>query len=125
MPNESSDLRIQVEAYKGLYGYYPKLVIADEIYATNENRKYCKEHEIKLTAKPKGRSKKLSPYEKSKRRKEAKRRNRIEGKIGQTKNGYKLNMIKAKLEESSESWIGIILFVANLINFAQFNNFVL
>jgi hypothetical protein len=55
--NESSDLIKQVEAYKDLYGYYPELVQIDKIYATNKNRKWCKERGIRLTAIPKGRKK--------------------------------------------------------------------
>lgn len=40
--NESKDLIIQTEVYKSLYGYYPELILADKIYATNGNRSWCK-----------------------------------------------------------------------------------
>jgi hypothetical protein len=36
--NESKDLQKQAETYKLLLGYYPELIQADKIYATNENR---------------------------------------------------------------------------------------
>jgi len=121
--NESKDLIRQAEAYKSLYGYYPELILADKIYATNENRRWCKENGIRLSATPKGRPKKQSAYQKSKRKKEYGRRNQIEGKIGQSKQGYRLNQIKAKLKNTSESWIGITIFVANLVKFAQLHNF--
>jgi transposase, IS5 family len=121
--NESKDLIIQAEAYKSLYGYYPELILADKIYATNQNRKWCKENDIRLSATPKGRAKKQSAYQKAKRRKEYGRRNQIEGKIGQSKQGYGLNQIKAKLKNTAETWIGMIIFVANLVKFAQLHNF--
>ena len=121
--NESVDLKIQAEAYKTLYGYYPELILADKIYATNENRTWCKDNNIRLSATPKGKPKKLSPYQKAKRKKEYGRRNQIEGKIGQVKQGYGLNQIKAKLKNTSETWIGLTLFVANIMKFAELNNF--
>ena len=52
--NESEDLVKQAQAYKLLFGYYPELIQADKIYATNYNRKWCKENGIRLTASPKG-----------------------------------------------------------------------
>lgn len=121
--NECHDLKRQAEAYKSLYGYYPELILIDKIYATNENRIWCKEKGIRLSATPKGRPKKQSAYQKSKSRKEYGRRNQIEGKIGQTKQGYGLNRIKAKLKNTSETWIGLTLFIANLVKFAQLHNF--
>jgi hypothetical protein len=121
--NESKDLKIQAEAYRTLYGYYPEIILADKIYATNHNRTWCKNNGIRLSANPKGKPKKVSAYQKAKSKKEFKRRNQIEGKIGQTKQGYNLNQIKAKLKSTSESWIGLIIFVANIIKFAELNNF--
>ena len=47
--------------------------------------------------------------------------NHIEGKFGQAKQGYRLNEVKAKLKNTSESWIGVIIFVLNVIKLAQIN----
>lgn len=121
--NESADLTMQAEAYRSLYGYYPELILTDKIYTTNQNRKWCKDRNIRLSATPLGRPPKLSAYQKAKRKKEFARRNQIEGKIGQAKQGYKLNQIKAKLKGTSESWIGMTLFVANIVKFAEIHNF--
>jgi hypothetical protein len=41
-------------------------------------------------------------------------RNHVEGKFGQGKNGYELNEVRAKRQDTSESWISAILFVMNL-----------
>lgn len=117
--NESADLIPHVLAYKKLYGYFPELVQVDKIYGTNANRKWCKENNIRMTVVPKGKPKELSPYEKRKRKKELSERNQIEGKIGQAKQGYGLNDVKAKLPSTSNSWIGLTLFITNIIHFAK------
>lgn len=119
--NEKSDLKIQVEAYKSIHGHYPELVQADRIYATIENRGWLKERGIRITAKPLGRKPNVeeSYYNKRKKKNETNERNHIEGKFGQGKNGYNLNKIRARLRSTSESWIGAIVFVMNIIKFSQ------
>ena len=42
-------------------------------------------------------------------------RNPIEGKFGQAKTAYGMNRIKARLKQTSESWIATIILVLNLI----------
>jgi len=119
--HESQDLEQQAENYKTLLGYYPEIIMADKLYATNANRKWCKEKGIRLTATPKGKQKKKTAYQKRKERKEYARRNHIEGRIGNAKQAYNLNQIKAKLKSTSESWIAATIFVMNLAQFAQNN----
>ena len=68
---------------------------------------------IKLKAKPLGRPKAVDvehvrPGE----------RNPIEGKFGQAKRAYGLNRIKARLQQTSESWIATIILVLNLVKLA-------
>ena len=46
-------------------------------------------------------------------------RNPIEGKFVQAKVAYGLDNIKAKLKETSESWIATIILVLNLVNFTR------
>ena len=121
--NESADLIPHLEAYKELYGYYPELVQVDKIYGTNKNRKWCRMNSIRMTVKPKGKPKEMTKYQKRKHKKELSERNEVEGKIGQAKQGYRLNQVKAKLRETSETWIGLTLFITNLVQFAQLNGF--
>ena len=52
--NESGDLKAQVEEFKNSTSYYPESVHADQIYRTRENRKFCQEKAIKISAPPKG-----------------------------------------------------------------------
>ena len=124
--NESGDLIMQVESYKDLHGYYPELILVDKIYATRKNRSWLKERGIRITAVPLGRKNKKEPetyYQKTKRKKEARERNQIEGKFGQGKNGYNLNQIRAKLAKTSESWVACIFFVMNLIHYEKLSLF--
>ena len=121
--NESTDLTEQVESYRKRNGCYPKTVIADNIYGNQKNREYMNIKGIQFSGKPLGRPKKETEEnkeqlykEKERRKKQYRERIPIEGKFGQGKNGYRLNYIRAKLPETSESWIGCIFFVMNLTN---------
>lgn len=114
--NEGTCLKETVEKYKTRFGYYPKEVLVDQIYCNRENRQYLKEKNIILKGKQLGRPKKdqassnlVSPGE----------RNPIEGKFGQAKVGYGMNLIRAKLKNTSESWVASIILVLNLVNLTR------
>lgn len=117
--NECGDLQSQVEAYKSIHDYYPEVVQADKIYFTKENRKFLEERNIRFTGVPLGRpsKEKESYYQKKKKKKESNRRNQVEGKFGQGKNAYNLNKIRARLKETSESWVCEIFFAMNVIHY--------
>lgn len=116
--NEGSELQAQAETYRLLTGRYPELIQCDKIYHTNANRTWCRDRKIRMTAAPKGPKKKLSAYQKRKQRAEHAERNHIEGRIGNAKQALSLNQIKAKLQNTSETWIAATLFVLNLSAFA-------
>lgn len=119
--NESMDMVLQVETFKKTYGHWPELLLADRIYLNRENRKWLKERNIRIVGKPLGRPPKqqLNAYQKRKLKKERNRRNLIEGKFGQAKNAYGLNNIQAKRSDTSQSWIGAIFFVMNLVSLTK------
>jgi IS5 family transposase len=123
--HEGTDLIGQIEEYYKIHGHYPDLAQVDKAYSTRANRKWLKEKGIRITAPPLGRKPKqeTNQYQKAKRKKEAAERNHIEAKFGQGKNGYNLNKIRAKLMETSESWISCIFFVMNLINYQKKSSF--
>lgn len=110
--NEGSHMMEYVEKYHQRFGCYPRELLADQIYCTRINRAALKEKGIKLLAKPLGRPSAVqvhvSPGE----------RNPIEGKFGQAKTAYGLNRIKARLRDTSESWIASIILVLNLVKLA-------
>jgi len=108
--NEGTRLISTVENYKRRFGCYPQKVFADKIYCNRDNRAKLKERKIILVAKPLGRpslavDNHIRPGE----------RNPIEGKVGQAKTAYGMNRIKARLSDTSESWIASIVLVLNLI----------
>jgi hypothetical protein len=120
--NESTDLEQQVENFKTVYGCYPRVLLGDKIYLTRENRMFLKDKGIEIIGKPLGRpveTTKETPSQKYRKKKKAAQRNHIEGKFGQGKRGYGLNNIKARLIETSESWINAIIFVMNLTKLLQ------
>lgn len=112
--NEGSHLKDYVEEYRSRFGFYPAKVLADKLYCTRENRKWLKEKNIKLAAKPLGRPS-AKAVENHVRPGE---RNPIEGKFGQAKNGYGMNRIRARLKNTSQPWIASIILVLNLVKLA-------
>lgn len=119
--NEGICLIEQLERYKKLNGHYPEVVLTDQIYLNRENRKFLKDNNIRHTGKPLGRRPKedLNRYQKEKLKKERGERNHIEGKFGQGKAKYGLNNIKARLADTSKSWIAAIMFVMNVLKLAK------
>jgi transposase, IS5 family len=111
--NEGTHMMDYVEKYKNRFGYYPEEILADQIYCNRENRRQLKEIGIKLLAKPLGR-----PSAVKKKHVRPGERNPIEGKFGQAKTAYGLDNIKARLKQTSESWIACIFMVLNLVKLA-------
>lgn len=115
--NEGTQLIKYVQQYKTRFGYYPKEILADQIYCNRENRKQLKELNIKLLAKPLGRPS-IGAIKEYVRPGE---RNPIEGKFGQGKSAYGLGKIKARLKDTSQSWIASIILILNLVKLAGSN----
>ena len=120
--HEGNDLPNIVESYKARYGFYPEVVMVDTLYGTRANRKYLKDRGIRYGGKPLGRPKKETTDNKVELAKAKKQRTQdyrqripIEGKFGQGKNGYGLNLIKAKLALTSEAWVRSIFLVMNIV----------
>lgn len=119
--NESGDLEGQIESYRARYGFYPESAHADKIYRTRDNRRYCKEHGIRLSGPALGRPKQLTESNKEElqaikrqQRQDEIDRIAVEGKFGQGKRRFTLNRIMAKLAETSEAVIMVSFIVMNL-----------
>ncbi len=48
----NSEFEAVIEKYKKRYGFYPERVLADKIYRSRDNRKFCKEHGIRISGPP-------------------------------------------------------------------------
>jgi len=115
--NESIDLKGQIEEYKSKYGFYPSTVSADQIYGTHENRQHMKSVGINFTGVSLGRPKQLTDELKARlKEKKKKRRERVkvEGKFGEGKRKYQLDLIMAKRSDTGISWIGSVFFVMDI-----------
>lgn len=113
--NEGTDLIKAAANYKLTYGHYPAKIIADRKYCTRDNRNWCKQNGIHLSGKPLGRPPASSSQQKRELKKDASERNAVEGKFGQGKRKYGMDYIFAKLKNTSQSWIGAIVFVLNVV----------
>ncbi|MDP2366120.1 MAG: IS5 family transposase [Ignavibacteria bacterium] len=118
--NEGSYVIHSVDHYKKTFGYYPEVVIGDQIFITRANRKALEELGIRLSGKSLGRkTEEKQKEEKKKMLQEQKQRVRIEGKFGQGKNAYELNKIRMRKSSTSESMVSMIFFVMNIIRYAK------
>jgi len=113
--NEEALLIPGIEEYRERYGHYPEAVLVDKIYRNRENRRFCKEHGIRISGPRLGRP----PKETDKavilqERADASGRNAIEGKFGEGKVGYGLGRVMACLKSSSETVISMSIFCMNI-----------
>ena len=99
-----------VELYVKRFGHYPERILADKIYRTRKNRKYCKDHGIRIQ----GLRHSKDPEKQKKEYKETGERNIVEGKFGNGKRALGLGRIMAKLEETTENMITMDMFILNM-----------
>ena len=95
-------------------------ISADQIYATNRNRKYCTSRHITTNFSRKGRAGKHEEHRKIIARELNKERaSRMEGSFGTEKEHYSLQKIKARTEENEVLWIFFGVHTANAIRIAK------
>jgi hypothetical protein len=95
-------------------------ISADDIYATNANRKWCTAQNITTNFKRKGRAGKHEEHRQiiaAELRKE--RATRMEGSFGTEKQHYSLDKIKAKTEQNEILWIFFGVHMANAVRIAK------
>lgn len=119
--NESTTLEQVIENYKDKFIKYPDYVSMDQIYGTRDNRDYLKDKGIPSSVTPLGRKKKHETYDKERRWRKTKQkeRNRIEGAIGHVKTKYSLGEVRAKLPETEYSWLRLALLSHNVVSAAK------
>ena len=113
--NEGASLQEATERYKECTGYYPKRILADQIYRTRENRKYCKEHGIRLSGPKLGRpSITIAQTDKKQEYQDNTDRIEIEHTFSLCKRCYGMGLIVTKLKETQLTSIALSVFVTNL-----------
>ena len=118
--NESTCLQDAVNAYYERTGYYPKRVLADQIYRTRDNRAFCQKHGIRLSGPKLGRpSKTTTKTEKKIEYQDNTDRIEVERRFSLTKRCYGMDKIMTKLEETQLTSIALSVFVANIVRMQQ------
>ena len=113
--SEAKYLKASVEEYKRIFGFYPKVIIGDRAYTTNENRNYCKSKGIRLSGPKRGRKTvEVKEAERKQLYQDGCERNAIEGHFGNGKRKYGLALIMAKLPNTTLTAISFGFFVTNM-----------
>ena len=115
--NEGEDLQTSIYNYYMRYGYYPDRVFIDKIYATKTNLEFLKSMHIQFTRLPLGKAKEEYIKAQKKLLKGLGIRNEVEGRFGLDKRKYGMDLIKARTDITSVSWIEARNFIANFMNF--------
>jgi len=111
---EAQYLRRSAEEYRRIFGFYPKTIIGDRIYGNRDNRDYCKSKGIRLSGPGLGRKRAgVKETEKEQIYRDSCKRNAIEGDYGTEKRKYRMDRIKAKLDDTTLTAISIGNFVKN------------
>jgi hypothetical protein len=117
--NEGSRLIESVRYSRTLFGKITH-ISADDIYASNANRKWCTNQEITTNFKRKGRPGKHEEHRQimaAELRKE--RATRMEGSFGTEKQHYSLDKIKARIKQNEILWIFFGVHTANAVRIAK------
>ncbi len=118
--NESSDLPIQMELYKKRFGILPREIQADKLYLGKENRKYIKDCHVDCYNRPLGRPpKECNDGHAEDKKRAIGERNEIEATFGTSKRVYRANDIRAKLDDTADTWIGACFFAKNVMKFLR------
>lgn len=112
--NESGCLQGAVERFRERTGHYPVRVLADQIYRTRENRRYCKDHGIRLSGPKLGRPGKTVKEARKQEYQDNTDRIEVERSFSLGKRCYGMGLIVTKLEETQLTSIALSVFVMNL-----------
>ena len=119
--SEAKYLEKSAEEYRRIFGFYPKVIIGDKAYATNDNRNFCKRKGIRLSAPKRGRkSQEAKDEERKQLYQDNRQRNAIEGDYGTVKRKYGLDLIMTKLWNTTLTAISFGFFVKNMERILRF-----
>ena len=112
--NESSNLQEMVERFKEREGHYPEHVLADKIYRTRENLRYCKEYNIRMSGPALGRPKKITEYDAKQAHADEYERVEVERRFSLAKRKCGMGLVHAKLRETAAHVLAMSVLVLNL-----------
>jgi len=113
--NEGITLIDSVMKYKERHGFFPEAIMADTIYRTRENRKFCKDNGIRLSGPRLGRPKK-DEIERDKEQSyiDSCKRNIVESRNGIVKRKYGMNRILTYLNCTSKTEVAMAVLAMNV-----------
>lgn len=112
--NEGVTLIDSAEKYKARFGHYPERILADTIYRNRENRRFCKEHGIRLSGPRLGRPKAEElDADREQAYQDSCDRNIVESRNGIAKRRYGLDRILAYLADSAKTEAAFIVLAMN------------
>jgi hypothetical protein len=113
--NEGNTLQQSVMNYYKRFGYFPKAVLADQIYRTKDNIAFCKSKGIRLSGPKLGRKTDgQQEREKKQAYKDSCERNAMEGSNGVLKRRYGLDLIMCVLRHNAEVEARLQILAMNL-----------
>lgn len=119
--NEGTRLKEAAERYRERVGHYPKAILADTIYRNRDNRKFCKEHGIRLSGPRLGRPRKDELEEdKAQAYRDSVERSQVESRHGIAKRRYGLDRIMAYLAETGMTEAALQILVMNAAHLLRF-----
>jgi transposase, IS5 family len=118
--NEGTRLQSGIHLQRKLFGKCTH-ISADQIYATNANRKYCKKNNIATNFIPKGKQKLQHIEQAAVLRKTLNigRATILEGSFGNEKNHYFLQKVAARNQTTETCWIFFGIFTSNAVRMAD------
>jgi len=112
--NEGTTLIASAEKYHARHSCWPEAILADTIYRNRDNRRFCKEHGIRLSGPRLGRPKASEiQAEREQAYRDSCDRNIVESCNGIAKRRYGLDRIFAYLEETSQTEAAMAVFAMN------------
>lgn len=113
--SEAKALPEAAEAYRAMFGVYPKTIIGDRAYPTRDNRLWCQQRNIRLSGPRLGRkSAEEKTYESKRIYQDSCVRNAVEGSFGTGKRRFGLERIMTRLPDTSKTSIAMGFFAANM-----------
>ena len=113
--NEGTTLIDSAKKYKQRHGCWPKAILADTIYRTRENRKFCKENGIRLSGPRLGRPKQEEiEADKQQAYQDSCDRNMVESRNGIAKRRYGLDRIFAYGDRTAETEAAMVVLAMNM-----------
>ena len=112
--NEGVTLIESAKKYHARHGCWPEAIQVDTIYRNRENRRFCKEHKIRISGPRLGRPKKDEiQADKELAYRDSCERNIVESRNGIAKRRYGLDRVLAYLEETSQTEAAMAVFAMN------------